>query len=459
MIFKYIQKTPLFNIFSDIGKRIYLPQGIFHWSKRAENEAELIGTIGSAYSYEKDFIINGSEKWVPCYIKEFKEYTKISVNSLVPYAPIGGISELRGIWKKWIIKKSNYNEISDVNKINFLEKYTSMPIITQGITNGIFVCCSLFLNPNDYVILPNKRWENYDNIINNFIGAKIKSFEFFDGKNFNIKSLKEVILEVAKKQKKIIIILNFPNNPTGYCPTKEEGELIVQILEECHKITKLPFVILFDDAYEPFIYNKNSINRSLFYDILELKQDIIPIKLDGISKELLAYGGRVAFITLGMNPKWVKNNDAFNFLKMEINNKLEGILRSTISNVNHFYQAVTLVMFEEKGMNKILKSREKIYLLLKDRYEVINFELTKIKDPNISVDPNSGGFFVFVNLNPKKFKATAFADYLLNKHKVGIIPVENFDENVNGIRIAYCSIDIEKIPELINRINLALNDY
>ena len=109
-------------------------------------------------------------------------------------------------------------------------------------------------------------------------------------------------------------------------------------------------------------------------------------------------------------------------------------------------------------MKKVMQSRDSVKDLLKKRYESINSELTKLSNPNISIDPNSGGFFVFINLNPNKIKATEFADHLLKEYKVGIIPIENFDENVNGIRIAYCSIDLNEIPELINRIKLALND-
>jgi aspartate/methionine/tyrosine aminotransferase len=116
-------------------------------------------------------------------------------------------------------------------------------------------------------------------------------------------------------------------------------------------------------------------------------------------------------------------------------------------------------MFKEKGIEKFLSSRKNIYTLLKKRYEKINLELSKIENPDISIDPNSGGFFLFLNLNPKKIKATQFGDHLLQKYKVGVIPIEKLNENINGIRIAYCSIDFKDIPEVVKRINLALNDF
>ena len=107
MEFKYILNTPLYKAFSDLGKRIFLPDGIFYWSGRAKKEAEIIGTIGTAFGYEKDFIDGGSNEWVPCYLNDIKNFTNISIKQVVPYASIGGLPDTREIWKKWIITQLN----------------------------------------------------------------------------------------------------------------------------------------------------------------------------------------------------------------------------------------------------------------------------------------------------------------------------------------------------------------
>ncbi|KKK44900.1 hypothetical protein LCGC14_0668890 [marine sediment metagenome] len=457
MDFSKLQKTPLYNAFSELGKRIFLPDGIFHWSGRAKKEAEIIGTIGTAFGFEKDFINGGSSDWLPCYLNEISEYTNLSIKEIVPYASIGGLNETREIWKNYIIKKANYDK--EKEKLSRLERYISTPIITSGVTNGIFQSCSLLLNPGETIIAPNKRWGNYDNIIVKFIGAKIKSFTFFKEQKIDLESLEEAINEVVKLQEKIILILNFPNNPTGYVPTKEEARDIVNLLQEKQILHNKPIFVLVDDAYEPFVYSNKAIDKSIFYDLHQLEENVIPIKLDGITKELLIYGGRIGFITFGLKSSWVEDINELEVLKKELHNKLEGFNRATISNCNHFYQTITNKIFSEKGVDNIIKSRNKVKELLKERYERINLELAKIDNPDISIDPNSGGFFVFVNLNPDKIKANAFGDHLLKKYQVGIIPIEKFDEKINGIRIAYCSIDVTNIPELIKRFNLALNDF
>ena len=317
----------------------------------------------------------------------------------------------------------------------------------------------MLLNPGEFIISPNKRWGNYDNIVEKLIGAKIKSFDFFTKDKFNLHGLKNAIYDISKLQEKIILILGFPNNPTGYVPIVEEMEELITTLKQVQRDISKPIIVLVDDAYEPYIYSDNVINRSIFYALHELEEDIIPIKLDGITKEMLLYGGRIGFITVGLKPHWVNNEEELMALKSELNNKLSGLVRTTISNSNHFYQALVIKLFKKVGMEGLIQKRGKIINLLKDRYEKINEELRKIDNSNISVDPNAGGFFVFVNLNPNKISANQFADHLLKKYKIGVIPIEKHIDNINGIRIAYCSIDLTKIPEFINRINLALNDF
>ena len=460
MEFTILKKISLYNAFSELGKRIYLPDGIFYWSGRAKSEAKLNGTIGVAYSFEKDFINDGSSDWLPCYLEDVKNFFKdVDVNDLVTYASISGLPELRERWKNWIIEKSRYNKDIEPGEVSTLEKYITRPIVTAGVTNAIFLSCALFLNPSDYIILPNKRWGNYDNIISRFLGANVQSFEFFQNGNFNVTGLLDAMNMVFKEQNKIILMLCFPNNPTGFVPTKLEVELLVKLLLDFHSKNRCPIIVLIDDAYEPYIFSDQVSQRSIFYDLQQLEEDIIPVKLDGITKELLIYGGRVGFVTIGLKKKWVQSNQELDLLKNEIDNKLSAINRSTISNCNHFFQTVAMNLVDEHNIDKILKKRDKVVDILQKRYELINTLLKDLNEPIVTVDPNAGGFFVFLNLDPSVILANEFADHLLKQYKIGVIPIQNLKENINGIRIAYSSINVSDIPEFIRLISLALKDF
>jgi len=301
MKFDIIQKTPLYNAFSDIGKRIFLPEGIFYWSGRAKKEAELIGTIGTAYGFESDFIDGGESDWLPCYLKEIKEYSGLSVKQIVPYASIGGLLEIRKIWKKWIIRKSIYND-KDKASISRLNKYLTTPVITGGITNGIFQCCSLFLNPNEYIIVPNKRWGNYDNIIYKFIGAKTQSFEFFKDSEMNIKGLKTAIEKIANIQEKVVLLLNFPNNPTGQVYSEESLKELGTLLREKGKTLNRTLYVISDEPYRKIIYDGYT-SPSIFncYD-----ESII---VTSYSKDISIPGERIGFAAVNLRSVETLNSD------------------------------------------------------------------------------------------------------------------------------------------------------
>ena len=457
MEFNVLPKSPLYKAFSDVGRRIYLPDGIFYWSGRAKLEAEYSATLGAAYGYEKDFIPGGSSEWVPCYLNSVhSQFQDFNVNNLVPYAPIPGVADLRSAWKDLIIKKSPFD---DANKIQFLNDYITLPIITNGVTNAIYSSLMMFLNPNETVIIPNKRWGNYDNIIIRLLGGKIKSFQFFHEGKLNLKGLQEVLEETSSIQKKLIILLNFPNNPTGYVPTNKEKDAIIALLIETYNKYDIPIIVLVDDAYEPYVFEANRVKHSIFYELQNLNEDIIPVKLDGVTKELLLYGARIGFITVGLKPKWVESKGDLQKLKKEVDNKFSGLIRSTISNCNHFYQVIVQKLLNERGIDQIMSERKKVQDLLQTRYDVLYDQILSIAIPGISIDPNGGGFFIFVNIDPKIVKANMLADHLLKKYKVGIIPIENPEENINGIRIAYCSINVDQIPEFIQRIKSAFQDF
>ncbi|MHA1194602.1 MAG: aminotransferase class I/II-fold pyridoxal phosphate-dependent enzyme [Promethearchaeota archaeon] len=460
MEFKVIDKTPIYETFSNIGKRIYLPQGIFYWSRRAKNEGELIATIGAAQSFESDFKEDGSTQWIPCYLEQIQDYFKsLKINDIVSYAPISGLPELRTIWKEWIIKKAMVKQLLSEKEKDNLSKYITTPIVTNGVTNGIFTCATLFLDPGEFIICPNKRWINYDNIIERMIGGRIKSFNFFKDGNIDLDSLSSTIEEVQRDQKKIIFILNFPNNPTGYIPSKHEASELVKLLREKNEDLSKPFIILVDDAYETYVYEDKSMQRSIFYELHHIDSDVIPIKLDGISKEFLLYGGRIGFITIGLKSSWINDEQELSLLKKELENKISGLLRSTISNCNHFYQALMIKILREKGINNLEDSIDRVKVMLKQRFDLINQQLNSINNEHLSIDPNGGGFFVFLNISPQKASAIDFAEHLLKKYKIGVIPIENPRENINGIRIAYCSVDIKNIPKIVEKIKLALDDF
>ena len=54
MKFPHLESSPLWKVFSDYGKQIFQPNGVFYWSDRAKKEANIIGTIGAILGPENE---------------------------------------------------------------------------------------------------------------------------------------------------------------------------------------------------------------------------------------------------------------------------------------------------------------------------------------------------------------------------------------------------------------------
>ncbi len=453
MEFDTLKKTPIFQSFSSVGKRIFQPNGILYWTGRAKKAAEINATIGTAVGPENDIILDGRGKALPYYLPELKDYINIEPERLTAYAPIAGIPPFRELWKQWIVYKGKREANMPSGPID-VSSLISTPIICNGITNGIYITSRMFLESGEYIVCPNKRWGNYNSVLSLQNNLKIESFQFFVQSQFNLEGMMTSLKKVAEHQERLVLLLNFPNNPTGYCPTSAEVKDIVSTLTTFCETNQRPVVVLCDDAYEGYTFDDKVVGNSIFYELLNQHKLLIPLKLDGTSKEFLMYGGRIAAITLGIHPSWVNGADVELF-DSEWGNKVKAMLRSTISTSNHFCQEI-LVDMMKGGFDSIVHSRQKVIDILDARFKRTVASFNKYNSSKMTMDPAGGGFFVFLNIDG--IPADKFADHLLVKYKVGTFPVVIPREIINGIRVAFWSIPIEQIDECFHKIKLVLND-
>ena len=80
------------------------------------------------------------------------------------------------------------------------------------------------------IVLPDKLWGNYRLTYEVRLGARILTHPFFAGDGFDCAGFAAAIEEAAGARDKVIALLNFPNNPTGYMPTEAESRSIADTL-------------------------------------------------------------------------------------------------------------------------------------------------------------------------------------------------------------------------------------
>ena len=191
-----IQKNPhIFEMLSDLGKKIFLPKGILTQSAEAKEKAHKYNaTIGIA-----------TEGAGPMYLPSIHEsFEGLNPKDLYPYAPASGKPELRQAWKEKILEDNP----------GLKGKPMSLPLVTNALTHGLNHVAEMFCDPGDVVLLPDQFWGNYRLTFAVRRGAEIKTYKTFtESGGFNTEAFAKALKESSGKGK-VVIIFNFPNNPT-----------------------------------------------------------------------------------------------------------------------------------------------------------------------------------------------------------------------------------------------------
>ena len=412
------------SFFSKLGENIILPQDVLIQSKEtAAIPGAINATIGIATSNKKAMALPSINKVI----------TEINNSEYLPYSPTPGLPKMRELWKEKIL--------ADNPSIN--KDFLSLPMVTTGITQGIDIAANLFSESGDALLLPNLFWQNYAQIYTIKLGNKIYKYNQFDENNeFSISNFKETLYSIKKD--KISLILNFPNNPTGYTPSDAELNSLVDVISTYAKENRnKQLIIVSDDAYFGLFFEKNHKTSTLSatYKLVENENCLI-VKLDGITKEFYSWGLRVGFIT------YYTKNDELRKILLE---KTQGYLRSTTSSPSNLSQQIAVRLLDNK---QSLEEKEINDKIIEERYNELKQAIsTEQLDQLVRVLPFNSGYFFTIKL-PSNINAHEFRLKFLNEYKYGVYSMD--DEH---IRIAFSCLDKELIPELINKFKQCIKQF
>jgi len=191
-------------------------------------------------------------------------------------------------------------------------------VVTAALTHALTVAGYLFLDPTDTVIIPDLYWDNYELVFTEAFGAKFAFYNTFVNGGFDVAAFSKA-LNSGKVGKKFVL-LNFPNNPTGYTPTESEAKALAVEIRKAAEAGNQVIVVL-DDAYFGLLYEEGITKESLFSLLVDLHPNVLGVKLDGATKEDYVWGFRVGFITFGF-----KGANAAQLKALE--NKAAGVVRA-----------------------------------------------------------------------------------------------------------------------------------
>lgn len=402
------------NMLSQQGKAIFFPsKGILGQGAEAKG-AEINATIGTAL--EDD----GSPLTLPC----VQSALNLPKSSFL-YSPSFGDPNLRAAWKEQIIRKNP----------SIQGKKFSSPVVTAALTHAISCAAYLFLDEGDEVILPDLYWDNYELVFENGKNAKLRTFNTFKNGGFDTEALRNALQGNGKK----VLLLNFPNNPTGYTATEQEAEEIANILKETAE-KGTPVVALLDDAYFGLVYEDGVYTESLFAKLADASENLLAVKLDGPTKEDYVWGFRVGFMSFA----W-KNASDDQLKAMEA--KAAGVVRGNISNAPSISQKILLAAYQSE--NYLAEKQEK-YNTLKKRYDCILEVFKNHPEYKETFEPMPFNSGYFMCIRPIGVEAETLRRKLIEDYSTGVIVLSGL------VRLAFSSVPTEKIPLLFENIYQAI---
>ncbi|MCS7097740.1 MAG: pyridoxal phosphate-dependent aminotransferase [Candidatus Methanomethyliaceae archaeon] len=332
----------------------------------------------------------------PTPINIIKSAEKAMENGFTHYTPSAGILELR----EAIANKLRGENGLNVNKDNI--------IVTPGSKQAIFYAIMALIDEGDEVIIPTPAWPSYMEIVS-LAGGRVREIPSYF--KLNIEGIKEAINDRTK-----LIIINSPNNPTGYVMNRNEIKALAEIAMDSK------IFVLSDEIYEKLIYEGEHISIGSIPGMEE-----ITLTVNGFSKTYAMTGWRLGYIAA---PKPIAS--AINKLQQHSASCAASFVQMAgIEALNPNTPVKPMIEEFKRRRDYICSALEKLSWF-------------KIHKPN-------GAFYIFPDISSSGMNSDEFCDMLLEKLAISTTPGSIFGGYNKNIRISYAN-SMENLKEAVLRI-------
>ncbi len=307
-------------------------------------------------------------------------------------------------------------------KMNLSYNYTSDVIVTVGGSEAIDIALRAMINPGEgeEVLIPQPSYVSYEPCAI-LAGAKPVIIEL---KNENEFRLTAQELEDAITNKTKILILPFPNNPTGAIMEKKDLEAIAEVIEK-HDI----FVIS-DEIYSELSYNEDHVSIACIPGMKERT-----ILINGFSKAYAMTGWRLGY---ACGPK-------------EIITQMTKI---------HQFAIMCAPTTSQYAAVEALRNGDEDVAMMREAYnQRRRYLMHSFKEMGLPCFEPFGAFYVFPCIKEFGMTSEEFAEKLLNSEKVAVVPGTAFGDCGEGfLRISYAysledlKVAIERIKRFIEKL-------
>jgi aspartate/methionine/tyrosine aminotransferase len=363
----------------------------------------------------------------PELLSAFGDLPKGDLEAALLDSPVEGLPEVRRLWRRWQRRSAPPGAPS------------SLPLVTAGLSHGLSLLADLFGGEGKAVAIPHPFWGNYRQAFAMRTGARVLTAPaYIDGRH-DPRALADALAGLPAGEP-AVALLNIPSNPGGYTPDREERRITVaSLLAEAER---RPLVVVCDDAYAGLVFEPEISRESLFWDFSTAAAtgaypNLLAVKVDGATKEFSFFGGRVGFLTFGVEPE----SEAARSLE----SKVGMLVRSGVGSPVAASQIVLLQALRREGVEREI---EAVRLLLEGRYRALKRALAEADPALLTVLPFNSGCFALVEIPAAlEIDSETVRRHLLARHDTGLVAMAP-----RFLRIAHCSVDAAALPGLARRL-------
>jgi aminotransferase len=287
-------------------------------------------------------------------------------------------------------------------------------MVTVGVSEGLDLVMRTLLNDGDRVIVPQPSYVAYPATIS-LAGGVPFPVDTYEEDNFQLtpERLEEAIVESGAR----VVLIGYPNNPTGAILPKERLEAIAKVVE------KHDLLVISDEIYLELTYGREPVSFASLPGMRERT-----ILMNGFSKAFAMTGWRLGFVTA---PAEI----------IAAMNKIHGY---TCMCAPHLAQRAAVEALQH-GESDVDRMREEY----DQRRRVI---VNRLRGMGLPCFEPEGAFYAFPSIAHTGLTSMKFAERLLMEHGVAVVPGSGFGACGEGyIRCCYATA-MPQIEEAMTRM-------
>ena len=240
------------------------------------------------------------------------------------YSSVEGFPDLRRLWREWQRRGVRAKIPS------------SLPMVTLGTSQALALAAELVVAEGRKVVLSEPIRDADRELFSLRLGAHLIACDFIGGGRFDPTAVSRLLADLPDGEP-AVVVLEFPREDTSYEPKTRERTSFCWSLAAAAE--RRPVMVIVNGTWEGL----GTPSNSMFWRMISLHPNLVPLKVDGAEGQLGFAGGRIGFLTFPFEPE--------SSIALALESKLKMLLRAEVGSPPAVSQVLLL-----RGLKDSLES-------------------------------------------------------------------------------------------------------